>query len=77
MKLKIKIIHQQWKMARWTIVSKKINKTIELIGLEAIDVLSDFKQRKTDLQNKYGGAALKLCHILLNAFHTLMRIKKT
>ena len=49
MKLKIKIIHQQWKMARWTIVSKKINKTIELIGLEAIDVLSDFKQRKTDL----------------------------
>ena len=51
--------------------------TIELIGLEAIDVLSDFKQRKTDLQNKYGGAALKLCHVLLNAFHTLIRIKKT
>ena len=49
---------------------------IEQIGPEDIDALRDFKQKATDLEkNKYGGVAFRLCHVFLNAFHTLMRMK--
>ena len=34
---------------------------IEQIGPEAIDALRDFKQKTTDLENKYGGVAFRLC----------------
>ena len=36
---------------------------VEQIGPEVIDALRDFKKKTTDLENQYGGVALRLCHV--------------
>ncbi len=36
---------------------------IEKIGPDVVDALRDFKQKTTDLENQYGTAAIRLCHV--------------